>query len=361
MKKIYIIAGEASGDFLGAGVIRELKKNLKDIEIIGVGGPLMDAEGLKKSLFDIKEISVGGLFEIIPHILKIKRLINKTVEDILETKPEVLLTIDSPGFSFRVTKMLRKQKTNIKMVHLVAPSVWAWRKGRAKKISKLYDELLTLFDFEPKYFIKHGLKATFVGHAAIEKFDETEKQREDILLLMPGSRVQEIKSLLPIFVEASKTMSFSRIVIPTLKHLEPLINTIVGQKKIEIISEENEKIKLYQTAKLAIVASGTATLELALTGCPMIVCYKLSNITYKILKMLVKVKYISLVNIILNKAVVPELIQSDCNSHKILETFNNLDRKVQMSSFKQIRRRLISKDRIFPSEKVANILFEYIK
>ncbi|MDO4975043.1 MAG: lipid-A-disaccharide synthase, partial [Alphaproteobacteria bacterium] len=221
MKKIYIIAGEPSGDFLGACVLQELQK-YSDFEIFGVGGNLMKTKGLK-SLFDIKEISVGGLVEVIPHIFHIKTLINKTVNDIIAKNPDVLFTIDSPGFCFRVAKLVRKKNPNIKLIHLVAPSVWAWRQGRAKGISKLYDHLLTLFDFEPKYFTKFGLKTTFVGHPAIEYFEENDYSKEDTLLLLPGSRKQEIESLLPIFLNVSEKLSFEKIIIPTLPSLLPIL------------------------------------------------------------------------------------------------------------------------------------------
>lgn len=358
MKKIYIIAGEPSGDFLGACVLQELQK-YSDFEIFGVGGSLMETKGLK-SLFDIKEISVGGLVEVIPHIFHIKTLINKTVNDIIEKNPDVLFTIDSPGFCFRVAKLVRKKNPNIKLIHLVAPSVWAWRQGRAKGISKLYDHLLTLFDFEPKYFTKFGLKTTFVGHPAIEYFEENDYSKEDTLLLLPGSRKQEIESLLPIFLNISEKLSFEKIIIPTLPSLLPILKPIIrNHKNINLIYEEKEKIKLYQTSKLALVASGTATLQLALSGCPMIVCYKLSSITYNILKSFVKVSYISLVNLILNKPVVPELIQSECNVEKIINTIQKLDLEAQINDFRNLRAKLKPNNKL-PSQEIINVLKEII-
>lgn len=354
MRKIYIIAGEPSGDFLGACVLRELQKS-SDFEIFGVGGNLMEAAGLK-SLFDIREISVGGLIEVIPHIFHINSLINKTVDDVITKNPDVLFTIDSPGFCFRVAKLVRQKNPNIKLVHLVAPSVWAWRPGRAKGISRLYDHLLTLFDFEPKYFTPFGLKTTFVGHPAIEHFEENKNPKENTLLLLPGSRKQEIESLLPIFLDASKQLGFEKIVIPTLPSLLPILKPFVkGCNDIELTYEEAEKIKLYQTSKLALVASGTATLQLALSGCPMVVCYKLSPITYNILKAFVKVNYISLVNLILNKPVVPELIQQDCSAEQIINIARKLDSAIQINDFRALRSRLKPADKT-PSQKIAEAL-----
>ena len=353
MEKLYVIAGEPSGDFLGAEALKNLKKT-SNLEIRGVGGGLMTSEGLK-SLFDIKKISVGGLWEVIPHIFKIKKIIDNTVDDIIKTNPDVLFTIDSPGFCFRVAKLVRKKNPKIKLIHLVAPSVWAWRAGRAAKLAKLYDQLLTLFDFEPKYFTKHGLKTIFVGHPAIDVFQESNENKSDTILILPGSRIQEITSLLPIFLESLKDINVKRFVIPSLPHLEPIIKTITKDRNIDIVSSEVEKAKLYKSAKLAIVASGTATLQLALSGCPMIVCYKLSGISYRIVKSLVKVKYISLVNIILNKTVVPELIQDECNAKSITNTINNLNYRYQIEEFKNLRNRLKPID-LTPSEKIAETI-----
>jgi lipid-A-disaccharide synthase len=254
------------------------------------------------------------------------------------------------------------------------------------------------------------LKTTFVGHPAIEEFGETNRlpsktedseefieevlgaenrsvsdlyrnsnggamyklpeerqfqkkftaDTEEVLLLMPGSRVQEIKSLLPVFIEAAKKIKAKRIIVPTLKHLEDFIRTTIKSEKINIISDESEKIKLYKSAKLAIVASGTATLQLALSECPMVVCYKLSKISYRIVKLLVEVKYISLVNIILNKEVVPELIQDNCNSETILHTINNLCYKEQLKNFKELKAKLKPHEGT-PSKKIAKEIIDFLQ
>ena len=339
MPKLYVIAGEPSGDFLGAGVLRELGDRC---DIRGVGGHLMETAGLV-SLFDIRNISVGGLLEVVPHLLKIKRLIAQTVDDIAANRPDVLLTIDSPGFCFRVARLVRKRCPEIKMVHLVAPSVWAWREGRAAKLAKLYDRLFCLFDFEPQYFTKYVLDATFVGHPAVERFEFSEHRGKDTLLVMPGSRTQEIKSLLPIFLEAAKgvagRLGTTRLVIPTLPHLLPLVKSIAGDDA-DVTADGEVKMQVYQSARLAIVASGTATLQLALSGCPMVVGYRLSELSYRLVKPLVKVRYISLVNLILNAPVVPELIQSDCTVQKITDVAVSLDEAEQLRQFKRLRERL---------------------
>ncbi|MDR1476307.1 MAG: lipid-A-disaccharide synthase [Holosporales bacterium] len=358
--KIYIIAGEPSGDAIGASVLRELNKE-HGVTITGVGGYQMAKEGLK-SLFDIKKIAVGGIFEIIPHILRIIKLIKLTACDIVRHSPDVILTIDSPGFCFRVIKKIQKLRPQTKTIHLVAPSVWAWRPKRAKKLSKLYDELLTLFDFEPQYFQKYGLKTECVGHPLAEEIvGEITDSKDDVFLLIPGSRAQEIKTLLPIFLKFSDYYNSDeskprRCIIPTLPHLIPLISKMIGIRNIEIVSEDAQKNELYHRASLAIAASGTATLQLALSGCPMIVCYKLNNFTYNIIKKVVKIKYISLVNIILDKEVVPELIQHACNVEMIHQAEKAIDIANQRYNFKILREKM----KIEKKSPVSNIIKKII-
>ncbi len=356
MKKIYMIAGEPSGDFLGAKIMQKVSQ-IENVKVFGVGGDLMKCAGLD-SLINIEQISVGGIAEIVPHIFAIKRLIEYVAENIVETKPDILLTIDSPGFCFRVAKIVRRKDPSIKLVHFVAPSVWAWRPKRAKKLAELYDHLLTLFDFEPPYFTKYGLKTTFVGHPAIDEFEQNNVPKQDLLLVLPGSRKQEVKTLLPIFLETLKYLSFERIVIPTLPNLTNLVSSIAREDNVEIVSNEMQKKELFQRAKCAIVASGTATLQLALSGCPMVCCYKLSPLTYHIVKSLIKTKYISLVNIILDRCVIPELIQNECTPEKIADAVNTLGTQEQTDSFIKLRERLYSD--ISPSQKIANVLLDYM-
>ncbi|MDR0744433.1 MAG: lipid-A-disaccharide synthase, partial [Holosporales bacterium] len=338
--KIYIIAGESSGDFLGAEILKKLKKMNCTISIIG--GELMEMQ-CGASLFDISEISVGGITEIIPHIYRIKQLINKAIQDILSKDIDVLLTIDSPDFNFRIAKAVKKHNKKIRLIHLVAPTVWAWREKRAKKIASIYHQLLTLFDFEPAYFEKYGLKTTFVGHPFAQCFHKTSCKKEELILLLPGSRSQEIKTLLPIFLKAIQNRA-EQIIIPTLPSQQNLVRSIIGERKILIVSSEEQKNELFRVAKFAIVASGTATLQLALSHCPMIVCYKLSNITYLILKKLVHLKHISLVNILLNRNAVPELIQNDCTPSNISACITSTCFAKQLSAFDELPKHITNQD-----------------
>ena len=355
MKRIYFLAGEPSGDFLGATVIDRLSK-YKDVKICGLGGSMMKRH-LTGTINAMQQIAVGGIAEIIPQIFMIKRLIHQVAEDIIQQNPDVLLTIDSPGFCFRVAKLVKKQNSAIKLLHLVAPSVWAWRSNRARKLAKIYDHLLTLFDFEPPYFTKYGLKTTFVGHPATEEFNDTDNRKENMLLVLPGSRKQEITMLLPIFIETLKYLSFERVVIPTLPHLEPLIKSLILQNNIEIVSDETKKKLLFQTAKCSIVASGTATLQLALSGCPMVCCYKLAPLTYHIIKSMINIQYISLVNILLKAPVVPELIQSDCVPEKIAQTVKTLQKEEQVARFPKLYQHILANNNS-PSAKIADIILQ---
>jgi lipid-A-disaccharide synthase len=366
---IYVIAGEPSGDAIGAHVLRAMRD--LDLEISGVGGDKMQIEGLS-SLFDIGEISVGGIIEVIPHILRIREIIHLTARDIIDKSPDVVLTIDSPGFCFRVAKMVRKLSPGIRMIHLVAPSVWAWRPRRAKKLAKLYDILLTLFEFEPPYFLKYGLQTEYVGHPMIEEFLEnidcptqrplelefTEGIKDDLLLLMPGSRPQEIKKMLPIFLEFSEKYETSRCVIPTLPHLVPMIREyLVPGRNIEIMTDEDAKHELYRRARLAVVASGTATLQLAIAGCPMIVCYKLHWLTYSMVKLIANTQYISLVNIITNRRIVHELIQGECRAERILQVAQDPAILNQINELRSVRDRICSIEQL-PSKRIVNIIME---
>ena len=360
--KIYIIAGEPSGDYLGSKIITQLKTIYqKKVEIFGIGGNLMQNAGLT-SYIDITKLSVGGILEIIPHIFEIRKMICNVAKNILETQPDIVLTIDSPGFCFRVAKLVKKQNKNVRLIHLVAPSVWAWREKRAKKVAKIYNHLLTLFPFEPPYFTKYGLETTYVGHPAVEDYvcKNQYDKKQNILLILPGSRKQEIEKLLPTFLQPLNYLKCDRVVIPTLPNLHTLVKQISQGYDVEIVTDERIKLDLYKSAKRAIVASGTATLQLALSGCPMVVCYAVSQLTYHIVKFLIKIKYISLVNIILNKQTVPELIQKNCTPHKIAKALNNLEMSKQIEDFKNIIK-ILSPNGETPTKKIVDAIYEQLK
>ncbi|MEI7493852.1 MAG: lipid-A-disaccharide synthase [Alphaproteobacteria bacterium] len=326
-RRIFIIAGEASGDFLGGQLLQSLKQQNSNIEIAGIGGQHMHAQGLK-SLLPMADLSLYGLFELLPHLFNIFKRIKQTKEAIKVFRPDVLVTIDSPGFCFRIAKYAKQ--LNIPVVHYVAPSVWAWKPGRAEKLAKkvTVDHLLCLLPFEPPYFTCHGLPSTFVGHPVTEvilpddtHFRESLKiSREATLIcVLPGSRKSEIQKLLKIFLEAISKLPLNRrieVVLPTLPHLVPLIEPLIKDcgVPVKIVTTVEEKWQAFMQSSIALAASGTVSLELAYAGVPQVIAYKVSRLTYWIAKCLVKTKYASLVNILNNAMVVPEYLQNQCNA-----------------------------------------------
>ncbi len=349
-KRVFIIAGEASGDFLGGQLLRSLKKQHPDIEIAGIGGQQMSIHGLK-SLFPMSDLSLYGLFELIPHLFKILKRIKQTKEAIKAFKPSVLVTIDAPGFTLRIARYAKK--INIPVIHYVAPSVWALRPGRAKKLAKniAVNHLLCLLPFEPPYFTCHGLSTTFVGHPITEVIlpDDTGFReslgigREATLVcLLPGSRKSEIQNLLQIFLEAVAKLSLNRrieVVLPTLPHLIPLIDPIIKNAKIpvKIVTTVEKKWQAFMQSSIALAASGTVSLELAYVGVPQVIAYKLSTLTYWVAKLLVSTKYASLVNILNKEMVVPECLQNQCNAEFLSKKLDDI--LINSQSQKQMRQK----------------------
>ncbi len=336
-KHIFIIAGEASGDFLGGQLLQSLKKLHPDCEIAGIGGQQMQDHGLS-SLFPMAEISLYGLVELVPHLFKVLKRIKQTKDALKEFKPDVLVTIDSPGFCFRIAKYAKQLR--IPVVHYVAPSVWAWRPGRAEKLAKKVrvDHLLCLLPFEPPYFTCHGLPATFVGHPVTEvELPSDTGFRESIgisreatlVCLLPGSRKSEIANLLKTFLDAIAKLPLSRrieVVLPTLPHLLPLIEPLVRDARIpvKIVTTVEQKWQAFMQSSIALAASGTVSLELAYAGIPQVIAYKVSRLTYWIAKLLIKAKYASLVNILSKEMVVPEYLQDQCNPEFLSKQLENM-------------------------------------
>ena len=334
--KVFIVAGEVSGDLLGEGLIIELKKMTNDIEIFGVGGSKMIAQGLKP-IFNIKFLSIMGIFEVIFKIPKVIKLLNFTKSKIIEINPDIVITIDAPGFNFRLQKSIKS--LGIKQIHYVAPSVWAWKSYRAKKITKFLDHLLVLFPFEKKFFIKEGLSTTFVGHPIA--FDDyynnnqyfiekslTEKALKKIVIL-PGSRISEIKKLMPVFIKAAELLNKNykeiKFYIVTLPEYKTIIMEYFKDTNLNfyITSSHDERYNIYGKADFALCASGTVTMELAKASTAMLVVYKLHFITWFILKAMVKVKTATIINIILKENVIPELFQHDVNELNIYRIIKN--------------------------------------
>jgi lipid-A-disaccharide synthase len=372
---IYLIAGEASGDQIGARLISALRKKNPTLKISGVGGPQMTQQGLK-SLFPMEELSVMGLIEILPHLPVVLKRLRETEKHILQQQPDVIVTIDSPGFNFRIAKRLKKR--GIPVVHYTAPSVWAWRPGRAKKVAKFLSHLLTLFPFEPPYFEKEGLPTTFVGHPLIEmKIPSSRpqssfraqygyKDTQPLLCLLPGSRKKEIDTLLPLFLKALEKIKLYQpdlgIILPTLPYLEPSLKIYLNNSDlpIKVISDPQEKFSAMAASDIALAASGTVSLELALTQTPMVIAYKINFLTAYLMRRLLLTPYVCLVNILLNEPLVPELLQENCTVENIVESISKEMKGIQHNRLPEIRD-LLSSPLGEPSTLAAEQILTFIK
>ncbi|MDC3088059.1 lipid-A-disaccharide synthase [Candidatus Pelagibacter sp.] len=333
MKKIFILTGETSGDKLAASVIKELKKKNSEIEYLSVGGSYLKSVGVN-SIFDLKEITYIGFTSVLLNIFKIKDKINQTVDEIIKFNPDMLFTVDSPDFTLRVAEKIKKINSNIKVVHYVAPQVWIWRENRVKKIKKFVDHMLLLFNFEKKYFDKEKIPNTFVGHPLLEHNDLTKidissliNDKKDIISIFPGSRNSEINTLMPILIKFIKMMNEKFDSCDFFFHVthenKNVVTELLNREKInnaQVISDENIKLKILSNSKFAVSKSGTISLEISNQGIPSIIIYKINFINYLIMKSLVNVKFANIINIINNKEIIPELLQSECNPQEIFKT-----------------------------------------
>ena len=333
MKKMFILTGETSGDRLAASVIKELKKKNPEVEYLSVGGSYLSSIGIK-SIFDLKEITYIGFTSVILNIFKIKDKIDKSVDEIIKFNPDVLFSVDSPDFTLRVAEKIKKINSKIKVIHYVAPQVWIWRVNRVKKFKKFVDHMLLLFNFEKKYFDKEKIPNTFVGHPLLENKDLTKieissliRNKKDIISIFPGSRNSEINTLMPILIKFIKMMNQKFENFDFFFHVTNENKNVIAQliKKakmtnVQVISDENIKLKILSKSKFAVSKSGTISLEISNQGIPSIIIYKINFINYLIMKSLVNVKFANIINIINNKEIIPELLQSECNSEEIFKT-----------------------------------------
>jgi lipid-A-disaccharide synthase len=328
---VYIVAGEASGDVLGARLMRAMRAQRGGLTFAGIGGDRMAEEGLE-SLFPMHELALMGLAEVLPKLRSLSRRMKETVADIAARRPAVIVTIDSPGFALRLLR--RIEPLGLKRVHYVAPQVWAWRESRVKDYPGLWDRLLCLLPFEPAFFAGHGLAAEFVGHPVLESGAETGdaarfRAAHGIaaeampIILMPGSRVTEITRLMPIFAEALHRLEgrFPNLVpiMPVAASVAPRVTAAVSawDRKPILVTDVVDKHDAFAAARVALTKSGTSTLELALAGVPMVVAYRVNPITAAIVRRVVKVSYAAMVNLLAGREVVPELIQQHCTSERL--------------------------------------------
>jgi len=337
MKKIFILTGEPSGDKLASKVIAKLKNSRSDIEYLSVGGEHLNDLGIK-SLYDLNEVTYLGFTRVLLNIFKIKRKINETVKEILKFKPDILFTVDSPDFTLRVAKEVKKMNLNIKIIHFVAPQVWVWRERRVKQLKFFLDHVLLLFPFEKKYFEKEGIQSTFTGHPLLEEEDKSKvdisqiiKDKKKIFSIYPGSRLSEINLLTPILFEFIKKMNEKYknlffVFHSTTEHVQLIQNLLLkeGFKNCGAIGDKKIKSHILKSSMFAVAKSGTISLEICKLKIPSIIIYKMGIINFFIIRMLVKVKFANIINIAANEEIIPELLQSNCNPTKIYNYVDNL-------------------------------------
>ena len=337
MKKIFVLTGEPSGDKLASKVIAQLKRSRSDIEYLSVGGEYLKALGIK-SLYDLSEVTYLGFTKVLFNIFKIKKKISETVDKIIEFNPEIIFSVDSPDFTLRISKNVKKIKPNIKTIHFVSPKVYVWRKGRVKKLKSFLDHILLLFPFEKKYYDEENIKSTFTGHPLLEsdakdKIDINQfiKKEKKIFSIYPGSRLTEVNILLPILFNFIKLMNERHKDILFIFHCtseySQLIKSLLLKEELkycEVISDDKIKSEILKKSIFAVAKSGTVSLEICNFKIPSIIIYKMNSLNFFIVKSLVKVKFANIINIAANKEIIPELLQSKCNSKNIFNTVNAL-------------------------------------
>jgi lipid-A-disaccharide synthase len=375
MPLIYLIAGEQSGDVLGARLMRALRARRPDLRFAGVGGRDMAAEGLD-SLFPIHELALMGLLEVVPKIRRLRGRLRQTVADIEARAPDVVVTIDSPGFTLRVLRAL--QPTTIKRVHYVAPQVWAWRENRVKRYPGLWDELLCLLPFEPAFFARHGLHGRFVGHPVLESGADTGDAARfrarhgiaadaKIVTVMPGSRHTEVSRLLPVLEATIRLLPENVVPVVALAGaVEAVVRERTAQWPVRpiLVADTADKYDAFAASDAALTKSGTSTLELAVANVPMLVTYRVNPITHQIVKRLVKIKYASILNLLLDRPVVPELLQNDSRPDRLAAELHRLltDRDAvaaQRLGFAEALK-LLRPDGATPSERAAEVVLSML-
>ncbi len=318
-----------------------------------------------KSWVPIEQFNTIGLFEVLIRLPKFLKILNIVVRKIIKLKPDIIVTIDSPSFNYRVIKKVKHLRNDkkVKIFHYVAPTVWAWKKYRAKIFSKLYDKLFTLFKFENKYFIDCGLKTKWVGHQVF--FEKPDIKKEKIICFLPGSRETEIiknlKKMKPIIVDTINKYKNYKIFILNFENQKKLIKSILYPFNVNIITEFDQKQKILSKSNLAVAASGSISLELCKYRTPSIIVYDTNILTRVLLKILVKLDYCTLINIFFNKEVIPEFLFGNFNfknvTEKIYELLNNKNKRTQQIKYmKEFQKNMVGKEK--PSEIIVNEMFK---
>ncbi|MGA7161836.1 MAG: lipid-A-disaccharide synthase [Bacteroidota bacterium] len=335
VRRVMMIAGEVSGDVHGAGVVRELKRRQPSMEIYGIGGERMKREGMTLT-YHVQELSFMGFIEVLKH-LPLIRSVERTLEQLLVLKkPDVVVLIDYPGFNLRFARKVKKY--GVKVVYYISPQVWAWKKGRVKKMRGIIDAMLVVFPFEEEIYRKGGIEVKFVGHPLLEELnveftrDQFCKRfgidpEKKILALIPGSRPQEVQNLFSVMVRSASLLQDEEnleVIVAVAPNLHKELFSAYLPENHQLHFVENATHEIMKYAHLAIVTSGTATLETACFETPMIVVYRTSWLTYLVARALVRIKNIGLVNIVAGRSIVPELIQHNVTVQKIVELATGL-------------------------------------
>ena len=346
--RAFLVAGEASGDRLGAALLEGFRQLGEPVVAMGVGGRLMAEQGLD-SLFPMDDLSVMGIAEVLPRYPLLRRRLAQTTEAVIAAKPDVFITIDSPDFCLRVAERVRR-KTRVRTVHYVAPSVWAWRPDRAAKMAHHVDQVLALLPFERPFMEAAGMRCDFVGHPVVSEPDASEADiatfraqrglgENPYLLVLPGSRRSEVKRLAPVFGAAVSQLAARhpglRVVLPVAPGREEQLRAATRDWPETILLEQPgkaEKTTAFAGARAALAASGTVSLELAKAGTPMVIAYDMSWLSWQILSRMVRTGTVTLVNLIEGQNVVPEFLGPSCRPGPIAEALEALWREPELQT-----------------------------
>lgn len=339
---IFVVAAEPSGDILGGRLIQALRRRLGgDVAFDGIGGERMAAAGLA-SRVPLSALSLFGVFEVLPQAARILRLVRETAAAIVAADPAAVVTVDSSGFNFRLARQLRTLGYRGPLVHYVAPQLWAWwRPAKARSLKSFYDRVLALFPFEPEFFRKHGIDCRFVGHPAVEEgfgaaadpgFRARHAIPEDarLLAVLPGSRGSEVKRLLPVFTDAvailAERVPGLHVVLPTVPTVAERVEAATAgwRVPVTVVRDARDKPAAFTESTAALAASGTVTLELALSGTPFVVGYRLNALTAWLVRRRVAVRFATIVNLVMDRAVAPELLQEACTAERLAAALHPL-------------------------------------
>ena len=358
--KLYFIVGEDSGDLHASNLVRKLRTKQNNLNIKGVGGDQMISAGAK-IIAHVKDINFMGFWEVIRNLRTIRKLFKTVESDILSWQPDAVVLVDYPGFNLRIARFLHKR--GIRVFYYISPQVWAWKKGRVKKIQRFVDRMFVILPFEQEFYAKEGVEVDFVGHPLLDVIGDGEEKTtaRPIIALLPGSRKQEISRMLPVMLQLIPRFPNHQFVIAGApSQTEAFYQGIMGSRQVEL--RMNQTYQILREASFAVVTSGTATLETALFRVPEVVCYKGGWISYQIGKRLVSVDFISLVNLIVERKVVEELIQNDFRVDRVEEELRKLmetDRAEQLKQdYAELRQKLGDRG---ASERTAALILERLE